>query len=264
MGNAYDDLNRDKEVIALNLTQSEDHARFAELVRKADGLIEGFRPKAKQKLGLDEKTLHRINPKICIASLVGFPEQGPWRDRAGHDLNFQALSGCLSLSKEMPPLPWADLFSAYEGAFRLATAMDAVARGAQGTRVVISMLEVIQAVQSTLVADFIQTKKIPRPGQTLFSGKYPCYRIYTAKDGKRVSVGAIERKFWEKVCEILKLPKLKDHGYAEGAQGKEAIQKIQTAFEKKPWSHWAPLFDAADCCVEPVLDYSEVYPNGRV
>src|SRR5690606_39421232 len=93
----YRDLNEKKELLWFNLTLEKDRAKFAELVRTADGLIEGFRPQAKKKLGLDSETLHAINPKLCIASMVGYPEDGPLKDKAAHDLNFQASTGTLAL-----------------------------------------------------------------------------------------------------------------------------------------------------------------------
>jgi alpha-methylacyl-CoA racemase len=262
MGAFYSDLNSLKEIISLNMTDPSDSALFHELVRKADGLIEGFRPQAKKKLGLDEETLLKINPKLCIASLVGYPEEGPWRDRAGHDLNFSAVTGCISLFQEMPALPLADLFSSYEGAFALTAAMDAVTRGGNGCRVVVSMSETLKCVQSSLIKEYQTSGVVPKPQDTLFSGKFPCYRIYTSSDGRRITVGAIEHKFWEKVCQIIGLPELTQEGYATGQRGIEVIQKVQNAFQSKSWTDWAPAFDSADCCVEPVLDYSEVYLRG--
>lgn len=258
-GHFYKDLNECKELKMLNLTKTEDSAQFRELVKSAHGLIEGFRPQAKKKLDLDEATLHQINPKLCIASLVGYPEDGPWADRAGHDMNFSAVTGALSLFKEMPALPLADLFAAYAGALELACALDSVARGGRGTRVVVSMSEVLKDVQSCMISEFQATGKVPKPGETLFSGVYPCYHLYTARDGRRVTVGAIEAKFWHKVCEILGLPDLIPHGYATGEQGARVIAQVQAVFGAKPWSEWAPKFENADCCVEPVLDYGEVY-----
>jgi crotonobetainyl-CoA:carnitine CoA-transferase CaiB-like acyl-CoA transferase len=262
MSNYYADLNEGKEIIFLDLTAPHDRNQFVNLVKNADGLIEGFRPKTKMKLGLDAPSLHKINPKLCIASLTGYPEEGPWKDRAGHDLNFGAVTGCLSLFQEMPALPLADLFAAFYGAFSLVAALDAVSRGAPGSRIEISMSETLKMVQSNLIRDFHVNGIVPRPGETLFSGKFPCYRIYTTADGRRVTLGAIEAKFWQKVCQILGTSHLVDEGYAIGNRGSEVIAEIQAAFQKKTWHEWAPLFDSADCCVEPVLDYSEVYSSG--
>lgn len=262
MGGAYQDLNEEKEIVPLNLKDPLDREKFQEWVRKADGLIEGFRPQAKKRLGLDEETLLGINPRLCIVSMVGYPEDSTWKDRAGHDINFAATTGCISLFKEMPALPLADLFGAYEGAFALAAALDSVARGKPGTRVVVSFTETLVEVQSVLIREYRESGKVPAPEETLFSGKYPCYRLYQAKDGRRISVGAIETKFWQVICGILGVSHLKDQGYAEGQQGKQTIKEVQAAFASKPWSEWAPLFANTDCCVEPVLDYSEVYNRG--
>ncbi len=259
MGSFYRDLNDCKETVFLNLTREQDVLGFRELVKKADGLIEGFRPQAKKKLGLDAETLHALNPKLCIASLVGYPEDGEWRDRAGHDLNFEAVTGCLSLFQEMPALPLADLFAAYEGAIALIAAMDGVGRGEKGARVVISMSETLKNVQSVLIREYQETRVVPQPGETLFSGKFPCYRIYTAKDGRRIAVGAIENKFWSKVCEILGVPELVVEGYADGDRGQQVIARVQEAFASKTWAEWSRLFDGADCCVGPVLEFSEIY-----
>jgi alpha-methylacyl-CoA racemase len=263
LGPFYDDLNAAKEIVQLEIAPGQPgRGQFEELVRQAHGLIEGFRPETKRKLGLDAESLHRINPKLCIVSLVGYPEGGPWRDRPGHDMNFQALTGCLSLFNELPGLPLADLFGAYEGALALTAAMDATARGAPGTRVSVSLSETLKEVQSSAVAVYRGTGEIPRPGETLFSGRFPCYRVYTAACGRRVTVGTIEPKFWQQTCEILGLTGLVSLGYATGEQGESAIAQVQAALGAKPWSHWAPLFEQAQCCVEPVLDYSEVYSRG--
>ncbi|MGK5084919.1 CaiB/BaiF CoA-transferase family protein [Bdellovibrionota bacterium FG-1] len=263
MGPFYDDLNSLKEIIPLEFAPGADgRARFEELVREAHGLIEGFRPETKRKLGLDAETLHRLNPKLCIVSLVGYPEDGPWRDRVGHDMNFQALTGCLSMFNDLPGLPLADLFGAHEGALAMVCAMDAVSRGEPGRRVCVSLAETLKEVQSSSIAVYRATGESPRPGETLFSGKFPCYRVYRAGCGRRVTVGAIEPKFWEKVCEILGVPELVYSGYASDEEATHTIEGIQTALGAKPWSHWAPFFERANCCVEPVLDYSEAYPRG--
>jgi crotonobetainyl-CoA:carnitine CoA-transferase CaiB-like acyl-CoA transferase len=262
MGSYYSDLNDLKEIVSLDLCHSEDIPKFHQWVRQADGLIEGFRPSTKKKLGLDAETLHRVNPKLSIVSLVGYPENGPWKDRAGHDLNFSAVTGCVSLFREMPALPLADLFSAFNGAFALTAAMDAVARGKPGTRVVVSMTDTLKTAQSNLIREYQDHGVVPSPEGNLFSGKFPCYRLYSAKDGRRIAVGAIEAKFWKKVCEILELPHLIAEGYASGSRGSDVIAEVQKSFAQKTWQEWASLFENADCCVEPVLDYSEVYPRG--
>jgi crotonobetainyl-CoA:carnitine CoA-transferase CaiB-like acyl-CoA transferase len=261
MGAYYEDLNSMKELVWLNLTKPGDQARFRELVAQADGVIEGFRPAAKKKLGLDEETLHALNSRLTILSLVGYPEDGPWRDRAGHDMNFQAVTGCLSLFEQLPALPLADLFAAYEGALSLVAALDECTRTGRGKRVVVSMSGALENMQSIWVREYRRTGQIPRYGETLMTGRFPCYRLYEAGDGRRVTVGAIEHKFWEKFLAVIGLSGqgLETKAYATGTEGAATGARISTALRAKPWAHWAPLFDAADCCVEPVRDYSELY-----
>ncbi len=261
MGALYGDLNAGKELVWLDLLNAEDQITFQKLVKNADGLIEGFRPKAKKKLGLDAPTLHQLNPSLCIASLVGYPETSSFKDRAGHDLNFQALTGCLSLQNEMPALPWADLFAAYESALAMLAAFDAVNRGHQCQTSVVSMSDTLTGLQSFVRNEALRTGELPKHGTTLFSGKYPCYSIYLAKDGRRVAVGAVELKFWERLCQLLDLPELTSKGYSVGLEGGQVRQKIQDQFSKHDWSVWEPRFLNADCCVEPVLNYSEAWPG---
>ncbi|MBY0471243.1 CoA transferase [bacterium] len=258
LGHYYKDLNDCKKLVLLNLTKLEDQKKFKKLVKEADGLIEGFRPSAKLKLGLDEKSLHKVNPKLCITSLVGYREDGPWKDRAGHDLNFQAVTGCLSLFEGVPGLPLADLFSAYKAAYMMAASLHAVKAGGKGRRAVVSMTDAIREAQSSFYHEYLATKEVPGPGASLLTGKFPCYRIYSTQDHHRVSVGAIEGKFWDKICQILQLPQFAGKGYTVGEEGKKIAAAVQGAFSSKPWSHWEGLFESADCCVERVLDYSEV------
>lgn len=254
----YDDLNSLKELVWLNITQPEGRARFHELVRQADGLIEAYRPQAKAKLGLDAATLHAVNPRLAIVSLVGYPEDGPRREHAGHDLNFQAATGALQLGREMPALPLADLLGGYSGALAMLSEIDAVQRGQPGRRVVVSLSEAIRHAQSKLFSEFRITRQEPVFGETLMTGKYPCYRIYRAGDGRRVAVGAIEAKFWEKTCQILGVPELASKRLSTGPEAEATAARIQAALGSTPWSHWAPLFAEADCCVDPVLTYAEV------
>jgi crotonobetainyl-CoA:carnitine CoA-transferase CaiB-like acyl-CoA transferase len=262
MGDAYTYLNRGKKIVTLDLTDPKDRGAFHERVRGAHGLIEAFRPQAKAKLGLDEKSLLGVNPKLCIGSLVGYPEHGPWRDRAGHNLNFEAVAGTISMFKEMPTLPLADLFAAYTAALRLTAAMDQAERTGRGSRQVVSMSRVLAEMQGLWVHEFHKTGQAPLPGTTLMSGQNPCYRLYTAGCGRRVAVAAIEHKFWVKVCGILGLNDHVGHGLARGEQARRTIEAVQATLGEKPWSHWAPLFEGADCCVEPVATYEEAYGPG--
>lgn len=258
MGVFHSLLNRDKEIVWLDITSPAGREAFHELVRQAHGLIEGFRPAAKKKLGLDAETLHGINPKLCISSIIGWPEQGTNANRAGHDLNFQANTGMLSLTTEMPALPYADLFAAWQAALNLSAALVAQGQGSPGKRVVSSMTDALEEAQSLLKAQYKADGKLPIHGSNLFSGHFPCYRIYRAACGRRIAVGAIEKKFWSSVCDILGLPDLKDLGMTPGAEGQRIADRVSERFLSRPWTEWQVEFERANCCVEPVMDYSEI------
>jgi|GEM_PF-991622 len=258
-GGFYEHLNSEKELVWINLTSVEGKEKFRKLVGQAHGLIESFRPSAKLKLGLDEKSLHSINPKLCIASLVGYPEDSPNRDRAGHDLNFQAVSGALSLFKEMPGLPLSELVSGYEGALSLISAIQAVLRGGEATRSTISISESLKVAQGRFVREAKKSGELPFPGNTLLTGRYPCYNIYSALDGGRFAMAAMEEKFWFSVCDLLGVPELKANRFAEGQDGKRVHEQIQSIIGAKSSTHWRPLFAGVDCCVEFVSDYTEIF-----
>lgn len=258
LGPFYDEINGCKKIVWLNLKKETDQAQFAELVRQADGLVEAFRPQAKTRLGLDAKRLHSLNPKICIASIVGYPENSSWQNRAGHDINFQAVTGLLSMMQGLPGIPFADVLTCFNAAFAMSSMLDAAARGKTHQISSVSMSDTLLKAQSLWISEYRQTGELPIHGQTLATGKFPCYGLYQAADGQKISVGAIEKKFWQIFCDVIGHPELSENGYATGELGKKTKQLVASTLESQPWRHWAPLFDQADCCVEPVLDYSEL------
>lgn len=261
VGGHYDWLNENKEIRKLDLTSSEGRSDFAALVRSADGLIEGYRPRARAKIGLDEEALLSINPRLCIVSLVGYPEDGPLKDRPGHEINYQALSGISSIFNGMAGLAVSDFFTAYEGALAMLSAIDYLTRNtnARGKRIVLSIYGVSQKIQWPLINDYKETGVVPVHGETIFTGALPCHRLYEAKDGRKISVGSIENVFWNQLCDLLDTPEIKDQGHAKGDKAKEVIRTMQNAFSQKTWAEWEPIFATNECCVEVVKDYSELF-----
>ncbi len=261
MGVFHAELNRGKEIVWMDITTQNGRSEFEDWVRRADGLVQGFRPEASRRLGLDADTLQRINPELCVLNLAGWPPEDPRAQTAGHDMNFAAVTGALSLFNGMPGLPLADLFASWHGALCLASALAGQKRGERGARIVVTLSEALLEAQGLLIAQYRADGIVPRPGGTLFSGLHPCYRIYRSRDGRGIAVGALEPKFWRKVCEIAGTPQLIECGLTTGAEAEAAAAELQESLGSRDWSDWAPLFAAADCCVEPVLDYSEVYPR---
>ena len=261
MGKTYwRELNQEKEIVELNLKIPAARKIFEKYVKCADGLIEGFRPAAKQKLGLDSTTLHGINPNLCICSLTGYPEGGPEENRAGHEINFQARSGALSMTEGMPGLPLADLACAWQAALSLVSDILAVKiRKSSCRRTVSSMYESLTESQNIFISEFRQTKISPTPGNTFLTGLYPCYQIYLTQDRRRVSVGALEEKFWDIFCKIIGIDPKEHPRLAQGEEGARIRSMVQERLETRTWSEWEPLFEQGNCCVEVVRDYREIF-----
>lgn len=260
-GGFYDHLNAEKRLVSIDLTSSEGKEQFRELVQGAHGLIDSFRPSAKKKLGLDESSLHAINPNLSIVSLVGYPEDGAYAERAGHDLNFQAVSGALSLFSSLPGLPLSELMVGYEGALAMTASILGTLRGQSPVRSVLSISESLKKAQGRFVREAELSRELPRFGTTLLTGKYPCYNLYQSSDGRRFAMAAMEEKFWLTVCDLLGLPELANQRFAEGAAGLEAKARIQGVIGGRCASDWLPSFLAHDCCIELVAEYPEVFPG---
>lgn len=255
LGAAYARLMQHKTLVSLDLASPDGQAHLAALLRDAHGLLEAFRPEAKRKLGLSSDALSTRFPSLCTLSLMGFPSTDARAQRAAHDLGFQAITGLLSLQPEMPALPWASLATAHEGALSLLAAIYAARQTGKGTHVELSFVEATARAQLVIAAEFQATQQLP----ALFTGKFPCYRVYTTADGRRVSVSATQPKFWLALCAALGLSLHAEDAYSEGPRAVFTIAAVQAAFGSQTWAQWAPVFTAEDCCVEPVLEYAEVF-----
>ena len=155
------------------------------------------------------------------------------------------------------------LFASYQAALSVAALLNAQTQGAKGQRVVVSMSEALLEVQSLLFAQFQQDQRIPALGSNLFSGAFPCYRLYTLGCGRRIAVGCIEPKFWSRFCNALGAPQEKVEQWLEGqfAIGEKAtsiVRSVEEFLKKQSWRDLGPILDQLDCCVEPVLHFGEV------
>uniref|UniRef100_A0A0G4GCH8 CoA transferase n=1 Tax=Chromera velia CCMP2878 TaxID=1169474 RepID=A0A0G4GCH8_9ALVE len=269
----YSFLNRQKKIIRLEYSRGggEDRRQFEKMVREAHACILHFRSATAEKLGVDDKSLHLLNPKLVIVKITGYPEPGTATaaslgvsaTTAAHDLNIQARLGLLSLTTQMIPLPVADLFAAYEGAVAVASAMDAVSRqGKSGISISVSMYGALRRAMGCFVEEFKERGETPAKRNSLFTGQFPCYRIYEAKCGQRVAVGALEPKFWSRLCKVMGLDELDGRGLETGSEGEEVVQKVSSRFREREWSEWGPLFKKADCCVEAALSFEEAFGKG--
>jgi len=261
----YATINRGKQITSLNLKVSADRERFYDLAREADVVLEGFRPGVIDKLGIGYVKLREINPRIVLCSISGYGQTGPYAQRAGHDLNYQALAGVLSIaggdgtSPPNPPLQTADTAAgSYAAAMLILAALLERQTTGVGRHIDVSMSEQLLPLMSTLYAASGAHRRDPARDGELLSGGAPCYRIFRTKDSHYVTIGALEPKFWLTVTERLGVPDLAGAAFHGGAGGEEIAARLAEIFATKTRAEWVAIFADSDACFEPVLTFSEV------
>jgi alpha-methylacyl-CoA racemase len=262
---SYFAVNRGKEIASLNLKDTADREQFYKLAQKADVVVEGFRPGVIDKLGVGYAKLSQLNPRIVVCSISGYGQTGPYAQRAGHDLNYQAAAGVLSIgggeaaSPANPPLQVADTAAgSYAAAMLVLAALLERQRTGRGRHIDVSMSEQLLPLMTALYAAAQAAGRDPRRDGELLSGGAPCYRVFRTADGEYVTIGALEPKFWQAVVEKAGVPELAAVAIHGGDGAESAIQRLADVFAGKTRDQWAAIFAAADACFEPVLRFSEV------
>lgn len=230
---------RGAESVAVDLREESGAAVVRRLARVADVLIESFRPGTLAGWGLGKDRLRAINPALVTCSLSGFGATGPWRRRAGHDLNFIAMSGLLHQLGPVGPVPRvqvADIAAGMLAATAILAALLRRTRTATGCDIdqplATSPLPfTLWAWAESAIGDFSTI-------DALLSGACPAYRVYTCGDGKTIAVGALEPKFWLEFVEVLGLPHLATVGLDSGEDGALAAQEVARRLATAPSSHW--------------------------
>ncbi|MDP3046667.1 MAG: CaiB/BaiF CoA-transferase family protein [Chloroflexota bacterium] len=259
-------LNHGKRSLAVDLKQPAGLAAFLRLVPTADALLEGFRPGTAQRLGVGYDAVHAIQPRLVYCSLSGYGQNGPYRDRAGHDINYIALAGLLGLSGEangppaIPPTQIADLSGGMMAALAiLAGVMSARATG-QGRYVDVSMLDMAVSWAGAHALPCQQASgKAPGRQGLLLTGQTPCYNVYQTGDGGYMSLGAIEPQFWRAFCAAVGRPDLLTRQFDP-----RAIQEVRALFLTRTRQAWQSLLAGVDCCCEPVLTLDEALAGAQV
>ena len=257
-------VNRNKEHMSLNLKTPEGKEIFYRLVTTADVLLEGFRPGVVQRLGIDYDTVRKVNPKIIYCSITGYGQTGPNKDRAGHDVNFIGYSGILDLMGEpnLPPsIPGVQIADIAGGGMNAAIgvllALWARERTGKGQYIDISMTDGTMGLL-TLPLFFLQrTGETPKRGEWILSHRYAFYNTYETADGRYISIGAVENRFWKKLCEHLGAPEYASLQYDEDHR-EEIIEFVRRRFKQRRLSEWEADLVELDVCWGRVQNIGEV------
>jgi alpha-methylacyl-CoA racemase len=241
----HEALNAGKESVTIDLKTEVDRAR--ELCAEADVVIEGFRPGVADRLGIGPADLSET---VVYCSITGFGLGGRHELRAGHDLNYQGWAGLLAdTAPAMPPVQLADLAAgSLTAAMQILAALLAREKTGRGAHVVVSMTH----GSHRFAAHRLGGEPIPK----LLTGGLACYRVYPTADGRHLTVGALETKFFARLCELLSLEELIPRQYDPEAQS-ELADRLAETFAAKPLSAWLELFDREDVCVGPVATLEE-------
>lgn len=255
-------LNRGKRSITLNLGAAEGRAVLHELAAVSDVLVESFRPGVMDRLGVGYQALRASNPRLVYVAISGYGADGPYREVAGHDIDYLAYAGALSFTgspagPHQPGLQIGDLGGG--GLMAVVAALAALRvreRTGEGQFCDVSMTDGVLSWLSIHAGAYAVSGQSPAPGTGLLGGGFACYGVYACADGRHLAVGALEPKFFAELLAVLGLPELADAQLDPARQGALRAD-LETAFSGRGRDEWMALFAGRDACVAPVLDLGE-------
>ncbi len=261
-------LNRGKRSIRIDLKSDAGKGVLLRLARDADVLLESFRPGVLDRLGVGWERLRQENPRLVYCAITGYGQDGPNRDRSGHDMNYLGLNGILGLTGDQGGAPVqaagqiADIGGgAQMAAIGILVALQERARSGEGQFVDCSMFDGSLSWLALVAAEALATGTSARRGQLQLAGALTCYRPYRCADGY-VTLGALEPKFWQAWCEGVGREDLLHHAFdPPGSDAHRAVSEIFAARSREEWRQFA---SEHDCCLEPVLDLDEVLESQLV
>jgi len=262
-------LNRGKKSLTLNLKSDQGRAILLQLVETADVLLEGFRPGVMKRLFLGYETLAQVNPRLVYCSLTGYGPEGPYQQRAGHDLNYIGLAGLLDLGgpREGPPsIPGAqvaDLTGALWAAVGILLALVARERTGQGQRVDASLLGGALSCLPLAVARHLGGQPMGR-GDSELTGGVVCYQIYETQDGGHVTLGSLESQFWAAFCQAVGRKDLLGEQFGPAVPGEPVYEQLCALFRTRTRQEWVETLTGVDACCEPVYTVAEALESAPV
>ncbi len=257
-----DVMMRGKRSVTLDLKKKESIEAVLQLVGKADALIEGMRPGVMERLGLGPDEVFRRNPKLVYGRMTGWGQDGPLAARAGHDINYIALAGVLHAigRKGEAPVPPLNLLGDFGGGgmllgFGVACALLEAARSGRGQVVDAAMVEGASLL-AAMFAGFLKAGTwSEKRGENILDTGAPWYNVYQTRDGKYISIGSIEARFFEELIKKLQLRNVP--GQYDRKRWPPMKRMFAKAFKSKTRAQWCRVFEGSDACFAPVLSWSE-------
>ena len=263
-------MARNKRSMKLNLKTAAGREVLLRLVDQADVLLEGFRPGVMKRLGLDYATLAARNPRLIYCAISGYGQDGPYRDRVGHDVNYLGFAGVLGFighSDGAPVIPGVQIADIGAGALMavigILCAVIARQQTGRGQMVDISMLDgaALWNVYPVLLHLLGET---PQRGRTQLTGYNACYAVYETKDHRYVTVGAYERHFWATLCTSLGHPEFIERQWVEGDERQHILETFRAIFRTKTQAEWMAELGERDICFGPVNDVAQMLADPQL
>jgi alpha-methylacyl-CoA racemase len=264
---AYKLVNAGKTVVRLDLKNEAGRTAFTRLVGCADALVESFRPGALERLGFGPARLQAINPRLVHVALSGWGQSGPYRLRAGHDINYMALGGGLTASgtaeRPVPAYPpAADYASGMMAALAAVSGLFRRKATGEGCFLDVSLMETVLGWQAPALTAASRGHSLAR-GAEMLNGGTAYYQIYRTGDGRFVAMGAVEHKFWTNFCNAVDRSDWIPRQY-EPLPQHALIAEVASLFASRPLADWRARLDPVDCCFEAVYELNEVSAHPHV
>ncbi len=265
LGDMYGAINQGKKSLAINYRNARGRELFLELAKTADVVLEGFRPTIANKYGIGYKAVRTVKPDIVYCSLSGYGQEGPYQQRAGHDLNYLSIGGAFALNGrpgERPVpfgLPVADLSGGMLAAIAILGALVGRERGGQGMYLDMALLDgVISWMTPLALSAYFSGLEVGAGTHPLLGGR-AFFNIYETSDGKYLTLAAIEPHFWGDFCRTIDRADLIERQYDPNLE-----PEIAAIFKSKTRGEWLALFANNDACVEPVNSVEEMLADPQV
>lgn len=251
-------LNRNKRGITVNLKTPAGREVLLRLLKEADVFLEGFRPGYLKMLGLDYESVSKINPRLIYCSITGFGPEGKYKHMPSHDLNVIGLAGVAAPEDgtdiSVPSVQVAALGGSLNAISGILMALYARERTGKGQLVNVDLYSSAINAEITAISSVIGCRETGMPSFGRTASHY--YSVYKTKDGRYLSIGTIEPKFWQKMCRLIDLPELESRQF-DFAHSAEIKKKLAAAFAGKTQAEWLELIGKDEFCVTPIRTLQE-------
>ena len=251
-------LNRNKRGITVNLKTPAGREVLLRLLKEADVFLEGFRPGYLKMLGLDYESVSKINPRLIYCSITGFGPEGKYKHMPSHDLNVIGLAGVAAPEDgtdiSVPSVQVAALGGSLNAISGILMALYARERTGKGQLVNVDLYSSAINAEITAISSVIGCRETGMPSFGRTASHY--YSVYKTKDGRYLSIGTIEPKFWQKMCRLIDLPELESRQF-DFANSAEIKEKLAAAFAGKTQAEWLELIGKDEFCVTPIRTLQE-------